>query len=566
VAQQECLGFGHYGVREALVDEFARCYTSETMQVLVHDGHDVIRNLQFDSGPIAIGSHTDCPVYLPDLRVSLQQAVLVAMPGGSWQIDPVDLSHKTILNGRHITAREELAHGDEVIISDFVLKIYFEYQTDVDVARTVTAEEVAKIRKHPLPPGALIRKHNDPFSIPPGAERRLAEFGFELRQCADISRLMEVTLRTLVKEFDARLAWFGGRRQDYGRLEFVEGRTREGTTTVEPPALETCTFRCLERTQFLLIPRMDSDQCHSAMAVPLVSRRGRLGVLYVDSSPASPMFDLGHLDRLCLYASLAAVQLESIVQEQIRLQESIRAGELSFVREIQSRLDPTNVPQWDRLHFAVYCKPGLDHTGDIYDVMRMPNGLSTFFVAHVKGPPTQTALAMVQIWAAFRVAALHADPPHVFLREINWLLYDDTGTGCTASCCAIVTNPSTGAAEYATAGNIGAVVVDDCGEPRELADRRIPELAAEKNFAYASKSLRLMPEETVVLYTPGSCSVCDQNGHPLGESRLVESLCDGFGVPASDALNNLIRDLADFFIQGRQPDDITLVFVHRAEA
>ena len=536
------------------------------MQLLVHDGHDVVRNLQFESGPIAIGSHTDCPVYLPDLRVALQQAVLIANPGGSWMIDPVDLSYKTILNGRQVTTREDLNHGDEIIISDFVLKIFFEYQTDVDVARTVTAEEVAKIRKYPLPPGALVRKHDDPFSLPPGAERRLAEFGFELRQCADVGRLMEVTLKALVKEFDARLTWLGARRQDYGRLEFVEGRTREGTTTAEPPTLETCTFRCLERTQFLLIPRMDSDQCHSAMAVPLVSGRGRLGVLYVDSPPGTPTFDLGHLDRLCFYASMVAVQLESIVQEQIRLQEAIRTGELSFIREIQASLDPTNVPQWDRLHFAVYCKPGLDHTGDVYDVMRMPNGLATFFIAHVKGPPTRTALAMVEIRAAFRVAALHADPPHVFLREINWLLFDETGRDCTASCCAIVTNPSTGAAEYATAGNIGAVVIDACGEPRELADPRIPELASEKNFAYTSKSLRLMPGETVVLYTAGAYSVCDEGGHPLGQSRLVESLCDGFGIPASDALSNFIGDLAGFFRQGRQPDDITLVFVNRAEA
>ena len=535
------------------------------MQVVVHDGHEVIRNLKFEDSAVKIGSHSSCGVYLPDMRVAMQQVVLVPIPGGGWLLDPVDLTHRTILNGRQITGRMDLEHGDEIIISDFLLKVFFEHQTDVKFAKTVTTEEVAKIRQYPLPPGALIRKQNDPFTIPPGDERRLARFAAQLRECTDIDKLMEVTLRSLLEHFSARLVWFGARRQDYGRLEYVEGRTAEGTTTAEPPDLETYTYRCLERTQFLVIPRTDHESTQAAMAAPLVSQRGRLGVLYVDSKPESVVYDLGHLDVLCFYASLVAVQLESIVQERIRLQEAIRAGEMSFVRELQARLDPTSVPQWDRLQFAVYCKPGLDHTGDVYDVMRMPNGLATFFVAHVNASPTRTALALVEMQAAFRVAALHGDPPHVFLREMNWLLTGDRRE-CTASCCTIVANPKTGAAEVATAGDIGAIVVNDCGEHRDLVDRAVPELGTLKNFAYTSSPLRLLPEETIALYTPGSYSVCDEHARALGQDRLVDALCDVFGISASDALNNLLGDLGSFFKHGRQPDDITLVFVHRTTA
>ncbi len=535
------------------------------MQVLVHDGHEVIRNLQFEDGAVSIGSQADCAIYLPDMRVAMQQAVLVPIPGGGWMLDPVDLRYKTILNGRQVVTRTEVEHGDEIIISNFLLKVFHEYQADAEIAKTVIREEISRIRQYPLPPGSLLRKPNEPFTIPCGAERQLARFGFELRECTDIAKLMELTLRTLLGVFDARLVWLGARRQDYGRLEFVEGRTAEGATSIEPPSLETYTYRCLERTQFIVVPHTDEEHTRSAMAVPLVSQRGRLGVLYVDSKPDSGIFDLGHLDLLCLYAAAVAVQLEAIVQEQIRLQEAIRAGELSFIREIQDRLDPTNVPQWDQLQFAVYCKPGLDHTGDVYDVMRMPNGLATFFVAHVSGPPTRTAMALVEMRAAFRVAALHADPPHVVLREINWLLGDDRSV-CNAVACAVVINPKTGAAEYATAGGIGALVVDERGEPRPLADPALPELGTVRNFAYASKSLRIMPEETLVLYTPGALVVRNEQGEPLGQDRLTEALCDGFGIPASDALNNLLGDLGGYFKQGRQPDDITFVFMHRTGA
>lgn len=532
------------------------------MQIIVHDGHNTIHNLTFEDSRVTIGSHTDCAVYLPDMRVALQHVALVPIPGGGWLLDPLDLGYKTIHNGRVVTGRTELNHGDEILVSDFLLKLFFEYQTDVEIVKTATMEEVAKIRQYPLPAGSLIGNPHDPFTLPPGTETELARFAFELQKCTDLSKLMETTLRTLVKTFGARMAWMGGRRQDYGRLEFVEGRTPEGPTTAEPPDLETYTYRCLERTQFIVVPRTTHDLTQSALAVPLVCGRGRLGVLYVDSPPDSPVFDLGSLDLLAMYAAMVAVQLEAMVREQIHLQEAIAAGELSFMREIQARLDPTSVPQWEQLQFAVYCKPGLDRSGDVYDVMRMPNGLATFFVAHIDASPRRMALALVEMRAAFRVAALHGDPPHIVLREVNWLLHDPKDPA-QAGCSVIVTNPKTGAAECAIAGTTGAIIVGATGEPRMLGESPTPALGENKNFPYTSKSVRIMPDETVVLYTPGSHTICDQRGHPLGSLRLAEALCDGFGISASDALDNLLADLGDYFRRGRQPDDITLVFMHR---
>ncbi len=536
------------------------------MQIIVHDGHEIVRNLTFEDSAIAIGSHTNCPVYLPDMRVALQQAVIVPMPGGGWMIDPVDLSYRTILNGRQITGRTELEHGDEILIFDFLIKVFFEYQSDAQITKTAAGEEVARIRQFPLPAGALIRKPNEPFTLPAGAERRLAQFARALQDCTDIAKLMDLTLRTLRAEFDPRLVWFGARRQDYGRLEFMEGHTAEGTTTkAEPPKLETYSYRCLERTQFIVVPRTGDEHAQAVMAVPLVARRGRLGVLYVDSKPDGVVYDLGHLDMLSLCAAMVATQWEALVEDQVHWQESITAGELSFVREVQSRLDPTNVPQWDELQFAVYCKPGSERSGDVYDVMRMPNGLATFFVAHVDAPPTRTALALVEMRTTFRIAAMHADPPHILLREFNWLLGAED-QDCTAGAAAIVMNPRTGAAEYALAGHVGALVIDDCGEPKDLVDPVVPTLGTIRNFAYASRPLRILPDETVVLYSAGCLSVTDSAGKPLGRNRLIEALCDGFGISASDALNHLLSDLGCFFKDGRQSDDITFVFVHRTRA
>jgi serine phosphatase RsbU (regulator of sigma subunit) len=298
------------------------------------------------------------------------------------------------------------------------------------------------------------------------------------------------------------------------------------------------------------------------MAVPLITRRGRLGLIYINSAAESVTYDTPELDELCLYAALIARQLEAIVAEQVKLQEAIAAGELSFVREIQARMDPTNVPQWEQLQLAVYCKPGLDRTGDVYDVMRLPNGLAAFLTAHAEASATRAALAMAEVRAIFRMASMHADPPHVVLRALNWILHNQHDP-CLLHCAVIVMNPKTGAAEYATAGRIGAMIVDQGGESRPLADPAIPPIGQRHDYALPSRPERLQDDETLVFYTPGCRTVADASGQPLGDHRVVQAFCDGFGQSAAEALDEVLSDLRAFFKDGRQSDDITLLVVHR---
>ena len=148
----------------------------------------------------------------------------------------------------------------------------------------------------------------------------------------------------------------------------------------------------------------------------------------------APSYEEPDLEILTLLGAAIAKQLELAVRDLVRKQQAIEAGEWSFMRELQSKMDPTNVPQWDGLQLTVYCKPGLECAGDIYDVMRLPNGLAAFMCGHVVGTPTIAALAMAEVRASFRFAGLHSDPPHVIFRALNWLLHDPQ---CPASLCAV---------------------------------------------------------------------------------------------------------------------------------
>jgi len=541
------------------------------MHIVIRDDFKNVRSTDVADGVdrVTIGSSPNCHVYLPDVRIAEEHLHLCRKPDRTWCLQrcPVPEGSPATFTRIYINAMEVddgavIHHNDEVLIARYKLNVFTD-DSDVNAPRAAVLEDAAKIRAHPLPPAALIRPNPDvDLTLPAGVMRELIAFTFEIHDCPDLSALLVGTVTALFKQFRPRQVWMGARRHGYGRLEFVESRLADGRGGGDPPRLETYVFRCAERGQLICCPEYDMPGIGSTLAIPLRGSRAILGMIYLDKSTDDAPFGPEHLDMLAAMGYAVGRQLELVIREQVKLHEAIQAGERSFMRVLQSTMDPTNVPQWDGLQLAVFCRPGLDTAGNIYDVMRLPNGLASFLCGHVTGTPTTAALAMAEVRSAFRFAGLHADAPHVLHRALNWLLHDPKHPASLASV-GIVMNPKTGAMQFATAGNIGAVVVGHRGQVRSLVMPKVPEVGATKDFAYESAGGRLQEGESIILYTPGCLTVADRGGQPLGEERFLDGIADGFGQPASAALSDLLGDLKAFFQEGRQPDDITIMVLHR---
>ena len=530
------------------------------MQIVVSKHESVFRSLSFTTDVISVGSDPDAQISLPDGRIAAHQADLRNVDG-TWVVDPLDLQHALILNAIVAETRTPLKNGDEIRLGDFALRIYVDTPEEAAPVKTAITEELAKIRQHALPAGSITRKE-EAIRLAPDAKARTAALALRLAQCTEIAGLLNVSAAALLDAFSARLVWIGMRRQNYGDIEFIDGIRKDGRTVNNPPHLDTFVYRCLERDQFILVPRTEEKDTTSVLAVPLLTDRGCVGLVYVDSAAGATPYDEPHLDELMMHATLLTRQFEAIVAEQARHQAAVTDVELAFVRAVQARMDPATVPQWEQLQVAAYSKPGTEHSGDLLDVMRLPNGLAAFIVAHAEAANTRAALAMAEVRTAFRMAAMHADPPHILARALNWMLRTDREP-CLLHAAIIVMNPKSGACEYATAGNIGAIIVDDTGEPRVLADAAVKPLGSGSEHNLPARTARLAANETLVFYSPGCRSAEDAQGTQLGDGPLLDALCDGFGQSAAAALDEVLADLGDFLKEKRQRDDITMLFVHR---
>ncbi len=525
------------------------------------DEQPSVRELEFRKPPVTLGSHSENLVQLPDIQIAPHYATFDIV-GDQWVFKPTVPDGLVKRGGEPIRAPVTLHDGDVLEITWFSIRFTLDLEIVVDIPESGRSDDLARIREFPLPPRSEVRKVDESVSLNAARQASLADFTVLLRGCADWASVLEVTMRLMLTEFSARAAWMGIRRGPEGPLEFMDGATESGKPFHQPSRFETFEYRCLSRRQFIGIPRTGDAETQSVMAVPIISRRGAIGLLYVDSKKHTRVYDGADLDFLTAISRVVAATLDVVFDHREEAKKEQSAGGLNVVKEMQIRLDPRGVPDWPGLQFTAFTKGGLDSAGDIHDIMRLPNGLGALIVGHVTADPIRAAVAMAQIRGSFRIAGLHADPPRTLLKALNWLLFDDSDP-LRFDAASLVVNPKTGVAELATAGAVGVLQIGIKGDRRLLADGKSPPVGSSRSFEYSGTTVRLQPGETLAFFTPGCVRVRNEADDVLSEERLVEALCDGFNRPASAAMEELLADLEPFFKRGRLPDDITVLLLHR---
>jgi serine phosphatase RsbU (regulator of sigma subunit) len=524
-----------------------------------------IAELACDDEAIYIGSREGCAVRLDDPRVAPQHAVIFADDHEGWVLEPLEQDESIQLNGVAIPQRVALRNADEIAIHDHTVRAYFEEpKLTPTPATTTSVAALTQFVRFQLPAGSSVRKPDEELTLRAGQMARLARANMSLSHCSAVESLMDVALQRLFELIPAQRAWVGVRRVNYGAMEYVQGQTMTGQTTELPEIGERLKPRVLDRGQYVLIPYARADAPFSALAGPLCGPDGTtLGMVYLDTGDSGRRFEAPDLDLFVAINTLLAAQLDAIFREGARVRAAMLEGEVAVVHAVQARLTPRKLPQWPELQFGAFREPGRSRCGDIYDIVRLNNGMAAFMIAHTSAVGPAPAMLIAQAQAGFRTSAMHLDRPHIYLRTMNALMYDGAQDHPLELFTGVI-HPPTGRMKFALAGNLGAYIISARGEERRLeAPARTPPLGVDKNAAYDELTEELAAGETLVLFTPGVITARNGKEVTFGEERLVNILCDGFGQLASSMLKDMLTDLRNFTEAGAQPDDITVILAHR---
>ena len=528
------------------------------------------RTLEFRSGSVTIGSHSESLVQLPDVDVAAHHAT-IERTGDAWIYRPMTRDDRqTRINDRPANGDVPLKDGDVLVVTHFEIRVSIEPEgREVEVTQVGRLGELALIKQYPIPPRSTVRRTDEKVSLAGPRQKAIADLAMQFRGCRDLPSLMESTLKFLEAELAARMVWFGARKNPTGPIEFMDARLDGAVSMAEPPKLETFSYRCLNRQQHISIPRTGDGVTQSVVAVPILAGPDAIGLLYVDSSRRTRVYDDSDLDFVTLVAGLVRPLLEMFLksaQGLLGAQESTShpapaAGNWSLVHQLRDKVEPKKLPQWPTLELAHYDIRGKERAVDVLDAIRMPNGLAAVLLGRVMGDPARVAMAISEIRGAFRVAGLHADPPRIQLRAMNWLLSDKEHP-CSFDASIAVINPKSGAFEISTAGRVGAFVIASGGQAKSFVLAESPAVGNGQVIEYKGQTSKIAPGESILLFTAGAADARNADGEKLGSKRLVETLCDGLGLAAEAALDELVGDLGAFLAVDQQ-EDATILLAHR---
>lgn len=241
------------------------------------------------------------------------------------------------------------------------------------------------------------------------------------------------------------------------------------------------------------------------------------------------------------------------------------AYDLRIAREIQMGILPPDVPavaEGTGLEAHAILHPAQEVGGDLYELLRTPDGNLVVVIGDVSGKGIPAALFMAVTVTLVRAMAPESLDPGSILRRVSDALVAHNPRSMFVTLLCAVHDAHTGQLRYASAGHPPGVLVRKgtaaClpTEPNMAAGIR-PGLAA------SAQTVELQAGDLVVFYTDGVTEAFNPAGELYGESRLLNELARCSGHTAAEAAEAVLRSVRNYAGDAPQSDDIAVLALNR---
>jgi serine phosphatase RsbU (regulator of sigma subunit)/anti-sigma regulatory factor (Ser/Thr protein kinase) len=261
------------------------------------------------------------------------------------------------------------------------------------------------------------------------------------------------------------------------------------------------------------------------------------------------------------------VELQRERGERVR-EARARAEAEAIASTLQQHLLPDRLPDVPELSMAARYQPGeraAQVGGDWYDAIVLSAGHVGLVIGDVVGHGIRAATLMGELRAALRAYALEEPyAPGTVLTRLNSLVTHTQGAEMVATLLYVVIDLDGGAARFASAGHLPALLKGADGTTHFLERPALPPLGVAQHTSFDSWEVELGPGDTVLLYTDGLVERRSESiDTGLGRLRAalaagptdLEELCSHVlaGVPGGPTLQDDAALLAVRLADDRSP-------------
>jgi sigma-B regulation protein RsbU (phosphoserine phosphatase) len=295
-----------------------------------------------------------------------------------------------------------------------------------------------------------------------------------------------------------------------------------------------------------------------------IQRTETIGVLYVDSSSVGAGLSNTRIDALETLASEAAMaiynaRLYKDSQDKRRMDE-----QLAIAREIQQALLPQ--PNKDLTYVRARSQnfPCHEVGGDYFDYFNLDGERFGFALGDVAGKGMSAALLTSLIQGIFSAQTLFDAPLPVMISNVNRNLAQ-RGTGNRFVTFFFGILDPDGNCSYVNAGHNPPVLLRPDGSIKELTTGGVV-LGLFAGAQYEAETVKLRPDDHLVLFTDGVIEALNTAGEEFGLERLYALLRAHARSGASEILARLQEAVISFSAQAPQHDDITMMVLGYRES
>ena len=302
------------------------------------------------------------------------------------------------------------------------------------------------------------------------------------------------------------------------------------------------------------------DQIRSMLAVPLQTKNGVIGLIYLDSPFLIREFTKEDLSVLTVMSNIAAVRIEHARLAELEQAEKLRAQEMEHAAMIQRSILPSNFPPFpDRREFQLHAHmtPARGVGGDLFDFFLLDDHRLAFAVGDVSGKGVPAALFMAVARTLLRATAPHRPTPAECLTYMNASLNAENTSGMFVTFFYGVLDTQTGELQFANAGHNPPYVFSPDGSFRVLEGEGGPMLGLFPGLTYKTSTTKFAPGEGILVFTDGVTEAKDPAEDFFEDARLEEYLRAHASEPAEQLVSGLHQKVQEFANGAPQADDIT---------
>jgi sigma-B regulation protein RsbU (phosphoserine phosphatase) len=315
------------------------------------------------------------------------------------------------------------------------------------------------------------------------------------------------------------------------------------------------------------IPQMVIDEGVVSFACIGLSVRGSpIGVLRLyGRSPRTFSDTERRLLRSIGQQSAASVHLARSLR--LRSKEREYDRQLRIAAEIQQRMLPRGLPQFETIDIAGRYQPSFEVGGDFYDLFEIaPSGRRRLgmVVGDVVGKGVPAAMLMASVRTSLRAHAESVSTVEEVMERVNRDMCRDTRVSEFATVWYGTIDPVTRTLRYCSAGHPPTFVVRTDHSIEELGQGGLV-VGVDPHAPYICASVQLEPGDTLVAFTDGIDEAPNFAGKQFGRAGIhravLEALQRDPHSSAFEVLEHLFWTLRQYAGLQTRPDDATAVVI-----